>query len=218
MSGTQSTELPMLDQVRKTLAFLREKQVFHKLGVLAEPDHHRYRLLRALSHAARARFRRARRRAEGEAVAVDHARHAVRRGRLLHADILRPVRAAHDRPLRRALPDRGACRLHQLFDRPQRRRQRAHRRRGALPRVLGVGPERGRRREGLLRRRTHLLARQRRGARPRHQLPSGGRRARSIACRSGSTRSLPASSSPALPATLPGSGCGRASSAAASGP
>ena len=34
MSGTQSSELPMLDQVRKTIAFLREKQVFHKLGVL----------------------------------------------------------------------------------------------------------------------------------------------------------------------------------------
>jgi uncharacterized membrane protein YbhN (UPF0104 family) len=35
MSGKQSSELPMLDQVRKTLVFLREKQVFHKLGVLA---------------------------------------------------------------------------------------------------------------------------------------------------------------------------------------
>lgn len=34
MSGTQSSELPMLDKVRKTIAFLREKQVFHKLGVL----------------------------------------------------------------------------------------------------------------------------------------------------------------------------------------
>ena len=34
MSGTQSPELPMLDQVRKTIAFCREKQIFHKLGVL----------------------------------------------------------------------------------------------------------------------------------------------------------------------------------------
>jgi glycosyltransferase 2 family protein len=34
MSGTRSTELPMLDQVRRTIAFLREKQIFHKLGVL----------------------------------------------------------------------------------------------------------------------------------------------------------------------------------------
>jgi hypothetical protein len=34
MSGTQSSELPMLDRIRKTIAFLREKQVFHKLGVL----------------------------------------------------------------------------------------------------------------------------------------------------------------------------------------
>jgi uncharacterized membrane protein YbhN (UPF0104 family) len=34
MSGTRSTELPMLDQARRTIAFLREKQIFHKLGVL----------------------------------------------------------------------------------------------------------------------------------------------------------------------------------------
>jgi hypothetical protein len=34
MSGTRATELPMLDRVRRTIAFLREKQVFHKLGVL----------------------------------------------------------------------------------------------------------------------------------------------------------------------------------------
>jgi uncharacterized membrane protein YbhN (UPF0104 family) len=34
MSGTQSNELPMLDSIRKTIAFLHEKQIFHKLGVL----------------------------------------------------------------------------------------------------------------------------------------------------------------------------------------
>jgi len=34
MSGTPSNELPMLAQIRNTIAFLREKQIFHKLGVL----------------------------------------------------------------------------------------------------------------------------------------------------------------------------------------
>jgi glycosyltransferase 2 family protein len=34
MSGTRSTELPMQDKVHRTIAFLREKQIFHKLGVL----------------------------------------------------------------------------------------------------------------------------------------------------------------------------------------
>ena len=34
MSGARSTELPMLDKVRKTIAFLHEKEIFHKLGVL----------------------------------------------------------------------------------------------------------------------------------------------------------------------------------------
>lgn len=34
MSGTQSSELPMPESIRKTITFLHEKQVFHKLGVL----------------------------------------------------------------------------------------------------------------------------------------------------------------------------------------
>jgi uncharacterized membrane protein YbhN (UPF0104 family) len=34
MSGTHSTEMPMLGSIRKTIAFLREKHVFHKLGFL----------------------------------------------------------------------------------------------------------------------------------------------------------------------------------------
>ena len=39
----------------------------------------------------------------------------------------------------RALPHRGAGRLHLLFGRPQCRRQRLHRRRGALPHLFGLG-------------------------------------------------------------------------------
>ena len=34
MSGTESTEMPMLGSIRKTLAYLREKHVFHRLGLL----------------------------------------------------------------------------------------------------------------------------------------------------------------------------------------
>src|SRR5262249_20661978 len=52
------------------------------------------------------------------------------------------------------------CRLHQLRDRAQRGGERVHRRRGALPHLFGAWLERDRRREALLRRRPHLLARQ----------------------------------------------------------
>ena len=54
---------------------------------------------------------------------------------------------------RRALPGRGARRLHLLFGRPQCRRQRLHRRRGALPHLFGLGPRRHRGRQDLLHRR-----------------------------------------------------------------
>ena len=63
---------------------------------------------------------------------------------------------------RRALSGRGARRLHQLFGRPQCRRQRVHRRRGALPHLFGLGARRDRGGEDLLRRRADVLARQRR--------------------------------------------------------
>ena len=95
--------------------------------------------------------------------------------RLFHADVLRPVRAAHDRPQGCALPHRGAGRLHLLFDRPQCRRQRLHRRRGALPHLFGLGARRHRGGQDLLHRRSHLLARQHHGAGFRLCLPSAGR-------------------------------------------
>ena len=94
--------------------------------------------------------------------------------RLFHADLLRPVRAAHDRPQGRALSHRGAGRLHLLFGRPQCRRQRLHRRRGALPHLFGLGPRRHRGRQDLLHRRADLLARQRHRAGLRLCLPSAG--------------------------------------------
>ena len=98
---------------------------------------------------------------------------AVRRLRLLHADVLRSVCAAHDRPQRRALPCRCARRLHLLFGRPQRRRQRVHRRRGALSHLFRLGARCHRGRQDLLHRRPDVLARQYHRARPRLRLASG---------------------------------------------
>ena len=46
--------------------------------------------------------------------------------------------AAHDRTQRDSLSDRRAFRIHQLFDRPQYRRHRVHRRRGALSHLFGA--------------------------------------------------------------------------------
>ena len=78
-------------------------------------------------------------------------------------------------------------RLHQLFDRPQYRRHRVHRRRGALPHLFGLRPRRHRGGEDLLHRRPDLLARQRHRARARRVPFAARRRLRSISCRPGST-------------------------------
>ena len=85
-------------------------------------------------------------------------------------DLLRLVRAAHDRAHRHSLSHRRAVRLHQLFDRPQYRRHRVYRRRGALPHLFGTRPQRRRGRQDLLRRRSDLLARQCHRAGPRRHL------------------------------------------------
>ena len=84
----------------------------------------------------------------------------VRRRRLRHADVLRLLRAAHDRPARGALPHRGARQLHQLHDRPQSRCDGLHGRRGAPAHLFGVGPRHRRRGEDRLRHRADVLARQ----------------------------------------------------------
>ena len=72
--------------------------------------------------------------------------------RLFHAHLLRSVRAAYDRREPRSVSRCGACRLYQLFDRPQHRGERVHRRRGALSRLLGLGADRDRCRESLFHR------------------------------------------------------------------
>ena len=63
----------------------------------AQPRHHRGGRVGALPHPARHRRRRGDGGAEGDRPARHRVRRAVRRGRLFHADLLRPVRAAHDR-------------------------------------------------------------------------------------------------------------------------
>ena len=84
-----------------------------------------------------------------------------RRRWLHHADVLRLLRAAHDRPARRALPHGSARQFHQLYDRPQSGCHGLHRRSGAPAHLLGVGPGHRRRRENSLRHRADVLARQR---------------------------------------------------------
>ena len=98
------------------------------------------------------------------------------RRQLCLPDLLRFLRAAHDRPDAHSVSDRGAHRISELHDRTQSRRDGLHRRRGALPHLSGVGPHPDRRRQGRLRHRPHVLARQRRRARRRHRLRARGRR------------------------------------------
>ena len=112
---------------------------------------------------------------EGDRAAQHRRRRRFRRRRLFHAHVLRLVRAAHDRAQGNSLSDRGAFRIHQLFDRPQYRRHRVHRRRGALPHLFGLRSRRHRGGEDLFRRGPDLLARQRHRARSRHRPFAAGR-------------------------------------------
>ena len=98
----------------------------------------------------------------------------VRSGRIFHDHVLRFLFAAHDRRAAGALPGRGARRFHQLFDRSQSRRHRVHRRRDPVSNLFGMGTVADRHRQNRIHHRTHLLARQRLRAWPRH-----GDRARS---------------------------------------
>ena len=147
-----------------------------------ESHHHRHRRRHPLPDAARDQFRGRHRCDRGGGEARRRQGRAVRRRRIFHPDLLRPVRAAHDRPPRHPLSDRGARRLHELCGRPQCRRQRLHRRRGALPHLFALRALGDRRRQDLLHRRPDLLARQCDGARPRRRLgAAGGHRHRPVA-------------------------------------
>ena len=108
-------------------------------------------------------------------------------------------------------------RLHQLFGRPQCRRQRLHRRRGALPHLLGLGAQRHRGREALLHRRPDVLARQCHRARSRHRLCAGGRQRHQSVAALAQSRCSRSSRSWCWRSMSPGSGPGSASSAATAG-
>ena len=140
-----------------------------------EPRHHRHCGGRTLSHPARSRRRRPLGCHQGDVEARHLFGRPVRRRRLFHPDLLRPVRAADHSPRRRPLPGGGTRRLHELFGRTQCRRQRLHGRRGSLPDLFGARVVGGRSRQGVLHRRPHLLARQCHRAGARHRLCAGSR-------------------------------------------
>ena len=172
----------MITALRATARFFDTKIGWNRIGfalsitIIAIAAVVLYRTLRDIE------VRELRRRPADHTGAQHRARRGVRCRRLFHLDLLRPVRAAHDRAPRRPLSHRRARRLHQLLGRPQCRRDRVHRRRGALSDLFGLGPRRHRGGEDLLRRRPDLLARQCHRARSRDRLrPAGGERDQSVA-------------------------------------
>ena len=143
----------MLEAIRRAISFLRQKQVLHKLGVsisitvIAVACYVLYHMLRGIDideviEAIKA--------TEPRQIALAALFVAAGYFTLTFYDLF-AVRAIGQR--RHSLPGRRARRLHQLFDRPQCRRQRLHRRRGALPDLFGLGAERDRRRQDLFPRR-----------------------------------------------------------------
>ena len=140
------------------------------------------RRFHALPPGARRRPRQGRGGARGAADQTNRRRRRVRRRRLFHLDVLRSLRTAHDRLPRRPLPGCGARKLHQLDDRPQPRRRRAHRRPGQTAHLRRLGPDRHRCRQDRRHHRHDLLARQCVPARRRGDLRAGdGKRHRSPA-------------------------------------
>ena len=165
----------MLEAIRRAISFLRQKQILHKLGVVISVTvigiacYVLYHMLRGIDVDE---VIQAIKDTEPRQIALAALFVAAGYFTLTFYDLFAMRAIGHTR----SLPDQRARGLHLLFDRPQCRRQRLHRRRRALSHLFGLGPERDRRRKNLLSRRPHLLARQRRGAGPRHHLSSGGRR------------------------------------------
>ena len=100
----------MLHPLRATARFIDQKIGWNRIGlalslaIIGFAIFVLYRMLRGIEFSERGRG------AEGDRSDGRRARRAVRRGRLFHAHLLRPVRAAHDRREPRALPHRGARR------------------------------------------------------------------------------------------------------------
>ena len=105
-------------------------------------------------------------------------RRRLRARRLRHVDLLRFLRPAHDRSGCGALSDRGAGKLHQLFHRPQSRRDCLHRRGNQISDLFRLGLGHHRCRQDRLRHGTDVLARQCVPARVRHVVRACGRERR----------------------------------------
>ena len=105
-------------------------------------------------------------------------RRRVRRRRLRHADVLRFVRAARDRPAQSPLRRRRVGELHKLHDRSQLRRRRPDRRPDQVAHLFVLGLDRARHRQDRIHDRHDFLARQCVSARRRHRLRAGGGRRR----------------------------------------
>ena len=159
----------MLRSLRRTIAVLRERQILHKLGIVISVTiivtacFILFHMLRNLDVEALVKALRG---TDRHAIALAALFVVAGYFTLTFYDLfaLRTI-GRSDVPL----PRRRAGGFHQLFDRPQCRRQRLHRRRGALSHLFGLGPDRDRGRQDLLSRRPDVLARQRRRARHRRR-------------------------------------------------
>ncbi len=152
----------------------KERIGWKRLGIAASLLIIAFAITHAGPHPQGRRYRRDPGCADGNTAWPYRAGSAVRGRGVLHADILRFLRAANHRQEARALSHRRAVELHQLYDRPQYRRHRVHRRRDPLPDLFGLRPERDRRRQDLLSFRPDVLARQYLRARHRHGVASLG--------------------------------------------
>ena len=208
----------MLEAIRRAISFLRQKQVLHKLGVVISITvigiacYVLYHMLRGIDTNE---VIEAIKSTEPRQIALAALFVAAGYFTLTFYDWFAVRAIGHGR---HSLPRQRACRLHLLFDRPQCRRQRLHRRRGALPDLFGLGAERDRRRQDLLPRRTDLLARQCRGAGTGHRLSSGGGRLDRPTAGLAQPRRGVRASSWRWSAMWSGSGPSRAASAAGRGP
>ena len=137
----------MLEAIRRAISFLRQKQILHKLGVVVSITvigiacYVLYHMLRGIDANE---VIEAIKSTEPRQIALAALFVAAGYFTLTFYDLF-AVRAIGHQPC--SLSRQRARRLHLLFDRTQCRRQRLHRRRGALSHLFGLGAERDRRRQ-----------------------------------------------------------------------
>ncbi len=173
----------MLEMLRAVARFISEKIGWHRIGfalslvIIVTAGVVLYRMLRTID------INEVLLGVEGDRCSGLRPGGAFRRRRLFHADLLRPVRGAHDRPraicpigLRRspASPAIRSATMSAPASSPAGR--------CAIASIPRMAVTRARGRENLFRRRPHLLARQRHRAGPRHFLCAGGGQLRSTSC------------------------------------